>query len=508
MDWGDEVWGGATAQPAVSAPLLDRDGNAYMQPQPLRLLDAIDAHVARRADGTGHAVVEPVSGKVLATGDTADEARETAQHFAAQLGRRRLQAAIDAGGPGNGVAPAEDGAPRASTAPDVSGPAAVSAGSAGARSAGPATSLPPIEPTQNYYPPGAFGSAYNTAGMEALNPSNTPLQRAAFGIGAIAVSPMALAEQVGRNFLNFPYYADVAGQEAAQARQSTNTSNQVIHGLEAVRDFVAAADGAATFVAPPGSGSTAEIAAQDTAAMGPHAGGVTAGRGLQPPDVGNRTAIAVDEPPVAAAGGLGLEEAPGSGASGVGLKTPGVAAARPEPPAAAPGRGSSPPLAVEARPPADAEESGMAGPEASVGAVPEAEAARSIEAARLQAAASQEIQLVGGRAPINSRYAGQTYPLENLPQELQVKHPDSINFTPQGFPDFSPHSIAEVQIDDLTGNYANDAALANEAVGLDATPQGYVWHHVEDGETMRLIPQDIHNAVRHTGGAAVIRYGQ
>jgi len=91
---------------------------------------------------------------------------------------------------------------------------------------------------------------------------------------------------------------------------------------------------------------------------------------------------------------------------------------------------------------------------------------------------------------------------------LQVKYPDSVSFTPQGFPDFSPYSVAEVQLDGLTGNYANDAALSNEAVGLDATPQGYVWHHVEDGETMQLIPQDIHNAVRHTGGAAVIRYGQ
>ncbi|MBM7127747.1 HNH endonuclease [Dyella flava] len=118
------------------------------------------------------------------------------------------------------------------------------------------------------------------------------------------------------------------------------------------------------------------------------------------------------------------------------------------------------------------------------------------------------MQLVGGRAPINSKYAGQTYPLENLSPELQVKYPDSVSFTPQGFPDFSPYSVAEVQLDGLTGNYANDAALSNEAVGLDATPQGYVWHHVEDGETMQLIPQDIHNAVRHTGGAAVIRYGQ
>jgi hypothetical protein len=48
------------------------------------------------------------------------------------------------------------------------------------------------------------------------------------------------------------------------------------------------------------------------------------------------------------------------------------------------------------------------------------------------------LRLVGGRKPLNSRYAGQTYPLENLPPALQLKYPDSINFTPDGFPDFSP----------------------------------------------------------------------
>lgn len=36
--------------------------------------------------------------------------------------------------------------------------------------------------------------------------------------------------------------------------------------------------------------------------------------------------------------------------------------------------------------------------------------------------------------------------------------------------------------------------------------RGYTWHHVEDGRTMQLIPQRLHNAVRHTGGCAVIKY--
>ncbi|MBC3930030.1 HNH endonuclease, partial [Undibacterium sp. CY21W] len=109
-------------------------------------------------------------------------------------------------------------------------------------------------------------------------------------------------------------------------------------------------------------------------------------------------------------------------------------------------------------------------------------------------AATSEIPTIGGRVPINSRYAGEA-------------HPSGIEFNKQGFPDFGSVSKAQVRIDGLTGNYAKDAALANKAVGLSKTPSDYVWHHVEDGRTMQLVPKDVHNEVRHTGGAAVIRNG-
>jgi len=118
------------------------------------------------------------------------------------------------------------------------------------------------------------------------------------------------------------------------------------------------------------------------------------------------------------------------------------------------------------------------------------------------------IRLVGGRSPINSRYAGQTYPLENLPSDLQIKYPMSVQFTRDGFPDFSPYARAETRIGNLTGNSAKDGDLANKAVRLSAKPDGYVWHHVEDGETMQLVPQDLHGAVGHTGGVAVIFHGE
>ncbi|ELB2153464.1 HNH endonuclease [Vibrio parahaemolyticus] len=107
-------------------------------------------------------------------------------------------------------------------------------------------------------------------------------------------------------------------------------------------------------------------------------------------------------------------------------------------------------------------------------------------------AKSGGVKLINGRKPINSKYAGKT-------------HPSGVKFNEQGFPDFSPHAKAQVDIKGLTGNYAKDAAMANKAVGLKSTPSGHVWHHVENAKTMQLVSKDIHNAARHTGGAAILR---
>ena len=112
------------------------------------------------------------------------------------------------------------------------------------------------------------------------------------------------------------------------------------------------------------------------------------------------------------------------------------------------------------------------------------------------------IRKVGGRNPVNSAYAGQVY---HLSGDLGTKYPNGVAFSRQGFPDFTPYRVMEVKYKGLTGEYRIDEKLANELAGLPRTPTGYVWHHVEDGETLVLIPKDLHNAVRHTGGSAVIR---
>jgi RHS repeat-associated protein len=123
---------------------------------------------------------------------------------------------------------------------------------------------------------------------------------------------------------------------------------------------------------------------------------------------------------------------------------------------------------------------------------------------RSGAARGPTIPTIGGRQPINSKYAGAKFPLAS---DLSKRYPDGVSFKPNGFPDFGPYARETFISDNLTSNRAIDAAKANAAFRRTHTPVGYTWHHVEDGRTMILIPSDLHRAVRHTGGVAVLRQG-
>jgi RHS repeat-associated protein len=117
--------------------------------------------------------------------------------------------------------------------------------------------------------------------------------------------------------------------------------------------------------------------------------------------------------------------------------------------------------------------------------------------------AVEEVQPIAGRMPLNYGYAGQDFPLSN---DLAASFPDGIGFNAQGFPDFSDYAETEVQPEGLNGTMPHDANLANEAAGYDETPDGYTWHHVEDGETMQLVDSELHSSIPHTGGAALLRW--
>jgi A nuclease of the HNH/ENDO VII superfamily with conserved WHH len=115
------------------------------------------------------------------------------------------------------------------------------------------------------------------------------------------------------------------------------------------------------------------------------------------------------------------------------------------------------------------------------------------------------VRKIGGRNPINARYAGKKFPLS---PELSAQYPKGVTFRETGFPAFTPYRQAHAEISGLTGDVRIDGRIANQATSLPRTPEGWTWHHVEDGRTMELIPRDLHGYVRHTGGAAAIRHGQ
>lgn len=108
------------------------------------------------------------------------------------------------------------------------------------------------------------------------------------------------------------------------------------------------------------------------------------------------------------------------------------------------------------------------------------------------------------RAPRNSKYAGEIYPLEDKNPELADKYSDSVRFDEEGYPDFSPYAIKTVEID-MTGDRYSDFQKANEAAELEETPEGFTWHHNQDCKTMQLVPSDLHNQIQHTGGVSILK---
>jgi Domain of unknown function (DUF4150)/DNase/tRNase domain of colicin-like bacteriocin len=98
---------------------------------------------------------------------------------------------------------------------------------------------------------------------------------------------------------------------------------------------------------------------------------------------------------------------------------------------------------------------------------------------------------------------------------LKTENGELVNVTyKNGYPDFSPYKYdgdlgeSEVKID-MTGNNNADFKQANQQAGFgpgaNDHPDGYTWHHNEDGTTMQLIQSDVHDAAPHTGGASVAR---
>ncbi len=83
------------------------------------------------------------------------------------------------------------------------------------------------------------------------------------------------------------------------------------------------------------------------------------------------------------------------------------------------------------------------------------------------------------------------------------KHPKTgVSFDKDGFPDFSGVAAQTVPVAQTGIRHADEAA-ANAAAGLSKTPEGFTWHHHQDGKTMQLVPTGIHQQTGHTGGVAL-----
>lgn len=88
------------------------------------------------------------------------------------------------------------------------------------------------------------------------------------------------------------------------------------------------------------------------------------------------------------------------------------------------------------------------------------------------------------------------------------KNGNKVTYNKDGYPDFSEHSIETIDdIPGMNGDYGHDSKLANKVAGFDATPDDYVWHHVENGKKMELISKEVHGNFPHTGGASGLKDG-
>ena len=113
---------------------------------------------------------------------------------------------------------------------------------------------------------------------------------------------------------------------------------------------------------------------------------------------------------------------------------------------------------------------------------------------------------------INKKQAGQIMvPNDRHKAEYIRALYGDIRMNSKGFPIFDRWAIERVEISNLTGINSVDFALANEKVyGIKSKGSpiagAYTWHHLENTSQMILIPRELHESYRHTGGASIITH--
>ncbi|EUJ41085.1 hypothetical protein PWEIH_02217 [Listeria weihenstephanensis FSL R9-0317] len=126
---------------------------------------------------------------------------------------------------------------------------------------------------------------------------------------------------------------------------------------------------------------------------------------------------------------------------------------------------------------------------------------------------------MNSRAPEKWINKGGTIEIDALGNWKYTNKNDISVVYKNGFPDFIPYkhpNVDNVPIEIAQPkNYPKDYEAANKGAGLSKIskppvndikkpPEGYTWHHMEDGKTMMLVEKDIHNEFKHMGGQSIV----
>jgi RHS repeat-associated protein len=139
-------------------------------------------------------------------------------------------------------------------------------------------------------------------------------------------------------------------------------------------------------------------------------------------------------------------------------------------------------------------------------------------------AAGAAVQKVNGRYPIHKEWANQKITPDKLPATIKNRdqilddYPYGVMYSSEGRADFTPYSKVDLKFKpgELVGETGPDTSAARTMLmnqnhltmeQVMELEKDHVWHHVEGGQGMQLVPSDLHDAYKHTGGRADIKEG-
>ncbi len=75
-------------------------------------------------------------------------------------------------------------------------------------------------------------------------------------------------------------------------------------------------------------------------------------------------------------------------------------------------------------------------------------------------------------------------------------------------PNFDPHALQQVDIEDMQGNCTTDFVKANAKAPLGPKQTGNTWHHKQNLKTMQEVPYGVHKRFTHYGARSIFKQRQ